>query len=118
MVHFLSGANIVGLKSEIYFALGIADLAYAAEGLECVITSAADGAHLPNSKHYKGEAVDLRNVNCSAEQKANIKARLSRLERYGFDVIDELPKASANTTGAHFHIEFDPKAGEKLFREM
>lgn len=110
--------KIEGLKAEMYFALGVADRAFADEGQECIITSACDGTHLPDSKHYAGEAVDLRNKQLSDDQKTRILAKLERLERYGFDVIDEAPKATANTTGQHFHVEYDPKQGEKFFRPL
>lgn len=107
---------IEGLVPELYFALGIADRAYADEGLECVITSAKDGQHNPDSLHGQGKAVDIRNVELFPEQYDRIYTKLKRLERYGFDVVAEKPGQTKATTGSHFHIEFQPKQGESFWR--
>lgn len=110
-----SGVLVVGLKPEMYFALGIADSAFAVEGLECVITAGTNGDHNANSKHPLGEAVDIRNSQCTIDQHDRILIKLTRLERQGFDVIDEKPGATVMTTGRHFHIELDIKPGEKFW---
>lgn len=106
---------VAGLKPELYFALGIADQAYADEGLECVITAGLNGEHNPGSLHAQGLAVDIRNSNCTPDEHARILAKLKRLERQGFDVVDEDAGATAATTGKHFHIELQPKAGESFW---
>jgi hypothetical protein len=93
-------------------------VAFADEGRECVITSAHDSDHLPTSKHYQGFAVDIRNRDLTLQEKDRVLDKLKRLERYGFDVIDELPKSTLRTTGPHFHIEYDPKEGEKFWRYL
>ncbi len=36
--------------------------------LEVVITSGTDGAHAVNSRHYKGEAIDIRTSNLPAPE--------------------------------------------------
>lgn len=114
MLHLKDKSVVVeGLVSEIYFALGIADRAYADEGLECVITSARDAHHNPSSLHGQGRAVDLKNTNANDSQRGNILTKLKRLERYGFDVVDEKSGQTSATTGSHFHIEYQPKVGER-----
>lgn len=110
-----SGVLVEGLKPELYFALGIADAAFSAEGLECVITAGTNGDHNTNSKHPLGEAVDIRNSQCTAEQHDRILTKLARLDKYGFDLGDEKPGATVMTTGRHFHIELDIKPGEKFW---
>jgi hypothetical protein len=69
-------------------------------GLELTITSGTDGKHKRGSKHYSGEALDVRTRNLT---KANVKrvvdmlaARLGR----GYDVVLETD---------HIHVEYDPK---------
>ena len=115
MIHLKDDSVLIdGLKQEMYFALGIADAAYAAEGLECVITAGLDGKHMTHSKHAEGFAVDLRSSNLSPDQHSRISASLKRLEKYGFDFVDESSHATSNTTAEHFHIEYDPKFGERL----
>lgn len=106
----------VGLVPEMFFALGIADRAYADEGLDCVVTSARDATHNPGSLHGKGYAFDLGNSTLYADQHQRVYSKLQRLERYGFDVVDEKAGDTPATTGPHFHIEFQPKPGEKFWR--
>lgn len=108
--------TVGALQSKMYFALGIADVAYADEGLECVITAGTDGDHNPGSKHDIGLAVDIRNSQCTQDQRIRILSKLKRLERYGFDVVDEGAGATAKTTAQHYHVEFDPKPGEEFWR--
>ena len=105
-----------GLVPEMYFALGIADRAYADEGLECVVTSARDAHHNPDSLHGQGKAVDLRNSNAYDDQRQRILDKLKRLERYGFDVVSEVVGSTPLTSGSHFHIEFQPKLGEAFWK--
>lgn len=106
--------NVEGLHPEMYFALGLAEYAFAAFGKECVITAALDGEHNPGSKHPLGLAVDLHNADLETEIRLGLFLKLRRLERYGFDVIDERPGQTGQTTAAHFHIEYDPKPGERV----
>ena len=104
------------LQGKMYFALGIADVAFADENLECVVTSGTDGDHNPNSLHARGYAVDIRNSNCNPDQLERIKTKLSRLDRYGYDVVTEVDGSTAMTTAQHFHIEYQPKPGEVFWR--
>lgn len=104
---------VSGLHPEMYFALGVAEYSFSAYGEECVITAALDGEHNPGSKHPLGLAVDIRNANLETEIRLGLFLKLKRLERYGFDVIDEKPGQTGKTTAGHFHIEYDPKAGER-----
>lgn len=105
--------NTDGMKPEMWFALGVVDSAYAAEGMETIITSAADSVHNPGSKHGQGLAVDVRNGNLTEDQKTRIWAKIQRLEKYGYDCVNEVEHATVATTGTHFHIEYDPKPGER-----
>src|SRR5258708_2589830 len=97
-----------GLHQEMYFAIGIADRAFADEQLECVVTAGLDGVHNPDSLHPLGRALDIRNENCDDLQKARIFEKLMRLERYGFQVVNEKAGQTAKTTAIHFHVEFQP----------
>jgi len=49
----------------------------------------------------------------SEQAKAIAWGMLKRLERYGFDVVDEPEGATGATTGPHWHIEYQPKPGER-----
>jgi len=104
--------NVAGLRSVMYFALGIADAAFVYAGQDCVITAAVDGEHNPGSKHPMGLAVDIRNSSLDPVMHDLVFHKLQRLELYGYDVIDEKAGQTGKTTAEHFHIEYDPKPGE------
>lgn len=117
MLHLKDKSVIVeGLQPEMHRALGLADQAFADERMDCVISAALDGDHNPGSKHAKGFAVDLSNQWLDTGQHERILEKLKRLERYGFDVVDEKADATAKTTAPHFHIEYDPKPGETFWK--
>lgn len=79
-----------------------------------VITSANDGRHLPNSKHYENLAIDIRsNFMPDDEQNAFSDELQSNLdEDYGrgtYDVVSEFYRDPGND---HIHIEYDPSSPE------
>jgi hypothetical protein len=57
------------------------------EGL--VITSGSDGTHAPNSKHYTGEAIDLRSKTLSTATRTVLMAELRRTLGPQFTVLLE-----------------------------
>ena len=66
------------------------------------ITSAADGKHMEGSKHYTGEAIDIRKFDMK-----NVKVVVEEIKEYlgkDYDVIEEK---------THIHIELDRKGGGK-----
>lgn len=69
-----------------------------AYGYDMVVTSITDGIHLPHSKHYTGDAFDIRSRDMSNPVKmvSIIKDCLG----HDYDVIFERD---------HIHIEYDPK---------
>jgi hypothetical protein len=75
---------------------------------DAVMTSANDGRHMPASKHYSGEAFDLR-VHGMVDPAGAVAALRKRLT-VDFDVVLE----SVGTTNAHVHVEFDPKVPERI----
>ncbi|SRR5581483_9448849 len=99
-----------GAAPQTWFAMGVF---YALHSLlaggRFVVTAVRDGKHEPGSKHYTGEAFDMRVWYITPEQRARIveKAR-ELLDPLGYDII------SAETPGHqdHDHCEFDPKEGE------
>lgn len=107
-----------GLSLEMYYALGVAAaIKYRLFGLNTVITSLLDGVHNPDSLHPKGLAGDLRAKDLKdIEAIAWFEATKAQLEPMGFDVVWEGGVgATPATTGAHMHIEFQPKSGESFW---
>ena len=78
--------------------------------VDVVITSVSDGKHSQNSRHYFGQAVDVRSKNFP-----NREAKLVFLQRVltrlgeGYEGILE----DAGTPNEHLHLEWDPKAPRK-----
>lgn len=69
---------------------------------ELVITSGSDGAHVVNSKHYRGEAIDVRShAFPSHASKARFRAALEHSLGQKFRVLLE----GAGTTAEHFHCQ-------------
>lgn len=76
----------------------------------CVVTSANDSTHGPNSLHYKGKALDIRTKHIKDEMtKLAIIKRIKSDLGPQFDVVYE----SAGKENEHLHLEFDPKEIEK-----
>lgn len=67
-------------------------------GKEMVVTSAREGVHKVGSKHYSGNAVDIR----TRELDSAMKERLAKALRAGlgfmYDVVVE---------STHIHVEYD-----------
>lgn len=65
-----------------------------------IITSGTDGKHMTGSKHYTGEAVDIRSRNMTPLQRDYFVKALQ--ERLGLDYQVIVEKD-------HIHCEYDPK---------
>lgn len=101
-----------GLAAEMYFALGVASsLKTRMFGLNTVVTALLDGTHNPGSLHPSGLAADLRAKDLKDHEAISwFQAIASQLEPVGFDCVWEGGVgATPATTGAHVHIEYDPK---------
>lgn len=107
-----------GLVPEMHYGLGVAAaLKYRLFGLNCVVTALLDGVHNPGSLHPLGRAADLR-ARDLREDEAILwyEAIKQELEPMGFDCVWEGGVgATPVTTGAHVHLEFQPKAGESFW---
>ena len=92
--------NVTGLKPEIVKILGtVWKVATELNGInyELVITSAKDGQHKTGSKHYSGEAIDIRSRDM--RNKVGLKRRLQEEIGKDYDIVIE---------ETHIHIEYDP----------
>lgn len=99
------GVDLRGLTPPMAIAYTIACQIYWERcQVRCVITSANDGVHGPNSLHYKGKALDLRTNNIPRHALPAVYADLKNSLGPHFDVVLEAD---------HIHLEFDPKEPEK-----
>ncbi len=103
------GVDLRGLNPVWGIAFPIILRVFHRNGYECVVTSANDGKHGPNSWHYKGRALDLRTKHIAPHEKASIVKQVKDDLGPQFDVVYE----SAGLENEHLHIEFDPKEPEK-----
>lgn len=95
------GVDLRGIHPQISVAYCIASAIYREKAsVPCVITSASDGKHGPNSLHYKGLALDLRTSSMRPEQRSQVHIALQSALGPQFDVVLE---------DDHIHLEFDPK---------
>jgi hypothetical protein len=101
-----AGVDLRGLAPQMAVAYTIAQRVYSEQaGVACVITSASDGKHGPNSLHYQGKALDLRTRTLRPEQVHPVFMALKdALHPGGFDVVLETD---------HIHVEFDWKEPDK-----
>jgi len=97
-----------GVCPQIWWVLGVLDHVYEYNyGEEFVVTSLKDGAHSTHSKHYTGEAADIRTRNFTRGEVEELYGYLRRLiDPHGFDTVLE---------SDHIHIEWDPKSDEHWF---
>ena len=107
-----ANVQITGAVFEIGYAAAIVEAIYDDYHVEFVMTSCRDSMHGTGSLHYKGLAFDCRTRAFVTKTQGNniLKEMRKKLEPLGFDVVDErLTKESP-----HFHVEFQPKGGEKF----
>lgn len=105
MIRLKEGVSLRGCKSEILFALQVAEGVWTSKGApELVVTCGSDGRHHRGSLHYLGQAVDLRTYNLPGGYRGQgaQEATEELQDRLGdeYDVVLEFN---------HVHIEFQPK---------
>lgn len=89
-----------GMRSELLFALVVANDLYAAKGEPLVVTSISDGRHSETSLHYTGCAADLRTWMFTDEEKHQLALDLKARLNQDYDVIVE---------ATHLHVEYQPR---------
>ena len=93
-----NGVDLRGLSPQMALAYTIACRCYGQ--YDCVITSANDSKHGPNSLHYKGQALDLRTRHLNGQGLQAVYLKLKESLGEQFDVVLE---------SDHIHVEWDPK---------
>ncbi len=93
------GVKLAGLKPQIVLAAAICSDTFDKHRCDCVITSANDSSeHMIGSKHYYGEAIDIRTKNIDHETMCAIVEELKLFLGEEFDVVLE---------SDHLHVEYD-----------
>jgi hypothetical protein len=101
MVYIKEGVKVAGIQPEILLGLVIADQVYIEVGQnDLVVTAITDGKHMRGSKHYIGQAVDLRISYFSAINTIKVAEEMKTRLGDDYDVVIEPD---------HIHLEFNPK---------
>lgn len=100
MLSLKTGANPVGMTPQIIFAIIVAEDIYADEGFDLVVTSINDSQHADTSRHWSGDAVDLRTREFSGDIARRIVEKLRRALPRHYLVLFE---------SNHIHISYKPK---------
>jgi hypothetical protein len=69
-------------------------------GVPLTVTSGEDGQHMSGSRHYTGDAIDIRRRNLSKPQLDAVLAGLKERLGPGYDIVLER---------THIHVEYDPR---------
>ena len=98
------GVDMNGVQPEILDAC--AKIHHLMEGTgEFTLTACLDGKHKQGSKHYTGEAVDIRSKHIPDAQKDSVLAAIRATLGRDYDVLLE----GRGTANEHFHVEADAK---------
>ena len=104
MIQVKQGVDLRGIGAEIVRGAVIMAGVLEAHGAKCLITSCRDSKHMEKSKHYIGDAIDIRLASRWVTT-ANIDLTVLNEARAAlgdqFDLVLE---------SDHYHCEFDPKA--------
>lgn len=103
MISIKSGpgaARVAGLTPQAILGIIICHTIYAKHGYDLVITAGIDGAHMRASKHYSGNAWDMRTSNIPENLRETIRAECQAACGDDYDIVVE---------ESHCHGEYDPK---------
>lgn len=101
MLRLKEGVSLRKLSPQATLLAVVMDQIYQANGIrDCVITSGDDGKHRPDSKHYKGDALDFRTRDLTSAKQVKVVAEARAALGRHFDIVLE---------SDHVHAEFDVK---------
>lgn len=107
MISIKPGVDVKGLGPEVLLGAMILSGVFWRHSIPTMITSCRDGKHKEGSKHYIGDALDIRlpsrfNNTANIDLKLLAEGREALGEQY--DLVLEAD---------HLHLEFDPKVDER-----
>lgn len=106
-MEFKEGVSLKNMSVHILLGLLTAEEIYRRRMLSLVVTSINDGKHKDGSKHYSGNAADIRTKG-TGSARSLFNDLVKKLDPLGYDVLLEYE----GEDNEHIHIEYDPKQGE------
>lgn len=104
MIRWTDNVNFNGLRGVMVIAaIRVFHIYDAIAQQDAWVTSANDGKHTPNSKHYKGLALDFRTHNLNPDQRKKVFNELRKALGTTFTVLLE----DENQPNEHLHIQFN-----------
>lgn len=102
-ISFKSAAvRAAGMSPKVFHAIARAGDLYSSRGLNLVVTSLNDGEHRQGSRHYSGDAADLRTHNVPPALRPVLAAELAKALGPGYLVLLEKPGEPSE----HIHVEW------------
>ena len=100
MVQFKDGVSVDGIKKETIALIVILNTYFELRiGKEFVVTSCTDGKHMKGSKHYSGNAIDIRSRHLTTSEINKLKSWFDCHHGVKYDMVVEKD---------HIHVEYDP----------
>lgn len=99
MLEFKPGVSVDGIKKEIITIIGFLSYVFESMGKPLVITSCTDGKHMKGSKHYSGNAIDIRIRHLTQKEIDSLIRRFKLWYDKDYDIVLEKD---------HIHVEYDP----------
>jgi len=107
MLRIKSGVRLTGVKPELVIGIIRVLGVFESYDIDMWLTSVVDGVHREGSRHYAGEAFDIRTTHLATKTKANIlRAVRAALGGTEFRLYDE-----AQTKQPHWHISWHASEG-------
>ena len=103
MLSLKTGVDVGGIQPEVLLGLEICHGVFTRLGMPLVVTACLDGKHMTGSKHYVGQAVDMRLPSkYSIEPLIDVMVQAECRVHLGLQYDLVLEKD-------HLHLEYDPK---------
>lgn len=99
-INFKPGVVINGISLKMLQGVCYAAEMYEILGLPFVVTSIMEGVHKEGSRHFSGNAIDIRTSNVPRKTWLKIVEELTDYLPKSFQIVLEID---------HIHIEYDPK---------
>ena len=94
------GVCVTGIQPEMIIGKDVAQAVFAAMEYDFIITSITDGKHSKGSRHYSGQAIDIRTRHMSSVVAKEARDKIAKALPNDFDCVLEK---------THIHLEFDPR---------